>query len=82
LAANVRFAAKAHIISEMNEASFSASAAWLTQAGLAGTSIWFDACPISENDRVKIGQENARRLVNVGFEPANKIGHKRTHAPR
>jgi adenylate cyclase len=35
---NVRFAAKAYIMSGMNEASFNALAAWLTQAGLAGTS--------------------------------------------
>lgn len=27
---------------------------------------WFDACPISENDRVKIGRENARRLFRLG----------------
>lgn len=27
---------------------------------------WFDACPISENDRVKIGRENARRLFKLG----------------
>ena len=57
---------KAHIMSEMNEASFNALAAWLTQAGLAGTSIWFDACPFSENDRAKIGRENARRLFRLG----------------
>jgi len=53
-------------MSQMNEASFSASAACLTQAGLAGTSIWFDACPISENDGLKIGRENARRLFRRG----------------
>jgi gamma-resorcylate decarboxylase len=28
--------------------------------------IWFDACPISENDRIKIGRANARRLFNLG----------------
>ena len=28
--------------------------------------VWFDACPISENDRVKIGGENARRLFRLG----------------
>ena len=28
--------------------------------------IWFDACPISENDRLKIGRENARRLFRLG----------------
>ena len=28
--------------------------------------VWFDACPISENDRVKIGRENARRLFRLG----------------
>ena len=66
MSANVRFAAKADIMSQMNEASFSASAACLTQAGLAGTSIWFDACPISENDGLKIGRENARRLFRRG----------------
>ena len=27
---------------------------------------WFDACPISENDRLKIGRENARRLFRLG----------------
>ena len=27
---------------------------------------WFDACPISENDRIKIGRENARRLFRLG----------------
>jgi len=27
---------------------------------------WFDACPIAENDRVKIGRENARRLFRLG----------------
>ena len=32
--------------------------------------LWFDACPISENDRVKIGRENARRLFRLG----NKAG--------
>jgi predicted TIM-barrel fold metal-dependent hydrolase len=26
---------------------------------------WFDACPISENDRLKIGRENARRLFRL-----------------
>jgi gamma-resorcylate decarboxylase len=28
--------------------------------------IWFDACPISENDRLKIGRTNARRLFKLG----------------
>ena len=28
--------------------------------------VWFDACPISENDRLKIGRENARRLFRLG----------------
>jgi predicted TIM-barrel fold metal-dependent hydrolase len=28
--------------------------------------VWFDVCPISENDRVKIGRENARRLFRLG----------------
>src|SRR5580698_813707 len=28
--------------------------------------VWFDACPISENDRAKIGRENARRLFRLG----------------
>ena len=28
--------------------------------------IWFDACPISETDRVKIGRTNARRLFKLG----------------
>jgi gamma-resorcylate decarboxylase len=28
--------------------------------------IWFDACPISENDRIKIGRTNARRLFKLG----------------
>jgi 2,3-dihydroxybenzoate decarboxylase len=27
---------------------------------------WFDACPISENDRLKIGRTNARRLFKLG----------------
>ena len=27
---------------------------------------WFDACPISENDRKKIGRTNARRLFKLG----------------
>jgi predicted TIM-barrel fold metal-dependent hydrolase len=27
---------------------------------------WFDACPISENDRSKIGRTNARRLFKLG----------------
>jgi gamma-resorcylate decarboxylase len=27
---------------------------------------WFDACPIAENDRAKIGRENARRLFKLG----------------
>jgi len=27
---------------------------------------WFDACPISDNDRLKIGSENARRLFSLG----------------
>jgi gamma-resorcylate decarboxylase len=27
---------------------------------------WFDACPISENDRMKIGRTNARRLFKLG----------------
>ncbi len=27
---------------------------------------WFDACPISENDRTKIGRTNARRLFKLG----------------
>jgi 2,3-dihydroxybenzoate decarboxylase len=30
--------------------------------------IWFDACPISETDRVKIGRTNARRLFKLGNE--------------
>jgi gamma-resorcylate decarboxylase len=29
---------------------------------------WFDACPISENDRLKIGRTNARRLFKLGNE--------------
>ena len=29
---------------------------------------WFDACPISENDRLKIGRSNARRLFKLGNE--------------
>ena len=28
--------------------------------------VWFDACPISENDRLKIGRDNARRLFRLG----------------
>jgi gamma-resorcylate decarboxylase len=28
--------------------------------------IWFDACPISEGDRMKIGRTNARRLFKLG----------------
>ena len=28
--------------------------------------VWFDACPISENDKMKIGRTNARRLFNLG----------------
>jgi 2,3-dihydroxybenzoate decarboxylase len=28
--------------------------------------IWFDAAPISENDRIKIGRTNARRLFKLG----------------
>ena len=28
--------------------------------------IWFDACPISEHDRLKIGRSNARRLFKLG----------------
>jgi len=27
---------------------------------------WFDACPISESDRIKIGRTNARRLFKLG----------------
>jgi len=27
--------------------------------------VWFDACPISENDRVKMGMDNARRLFRL-----------------
>jgi len=27
---------------------------------------WFDACPISDNDRHKIGRDNARRLFRLG----------------
>jgi predicted TIM-barrel fold metal-dependent hydrolase len=27
---------------------------------------WFDTCPISENDRLKIGRTNARRLFKLG----------------
>jgi 2,3-dihydroxybenzoate decarboxylase len=27
---------------------------------------WFDACAISENDRLKIGRTNARRLFKLG----------------
>jgi 2,3-dihydroxybenzoate decarboxylase len=27
---------------------------------------WFDACPISEHDRMKIGRTNARRLFKLG----------------
>jgi hypothetical protein len=27
---------------------------------------WFDACPISENDHLKIGRDNARRLFRLG----------------
>jgi 2,3-dihydroxybenzoate decarboxylase len=30
--------------------------------------IWFDACPISEADRLKIGRTNARRLFKLGNE--------------
>jgi 2,3-dihydroxybenzoate decarboxylase len=26
---------------------------------------WFDACPISENDRIKIGRTNAEKLFNI-----------------
>ena len=26
---------------------------------------WFDACPISENDRIKIGRDNAMRLFKL-----------------
>jgi 2,3-dihydroxybenzoate decarboxylase len=29
---------------------------------------WFDACAISENDRIKIGRTNARRLFKLGNE--------------
>jgi 2,3-dihydroxybenzoate decarboxylase len=29
---------------------------------------WFDSCPISENDRLKIGRGNARRLFKLGNE--------------
>jgi gamma-resorcylate decarboxylase len=29
---------------------------------------WFDACPISEGDRLKIGRTNARRLFKLGNE--------------
>jgi 2,3-dihydroxybenzoate decarboxylase len=29
---------------------------------------WFDTCPISENDRMKIGRGNARRLFKLGNE--------------
>ena len=28
--------------------------------------VWFDACPISENDRMKIGRTNAMRLFRLG----------------
>jgi 2,3-dihydroxybenzoate decarboxylase len=28
--------------------------------------LWFDVCPISENDRIKIGRTNARRLFKLG----------------
>jgi gamma-resorcylate decarboxylase len=34
--------------------------------GINQAAIWFDACPISENDRAKIGRENARRLFRLG----------------
>jgi 2,3-dihydroxybenzoate decarboxylase len=27
--------------------------------------IWFDACPISEPDRVRIGRENASKLFKL-----------------
>ncbi len=27
---------------------------------------WFDGCAISENDRMKIGRSNARRLFKLG----------------
>jgi 2,3-dihydroxybenzoate decarboxylase len=27
---------------------------------------WFDSCPISENDKLKIGRDNARRLFRLG----------------
>jgi predicted TIM-barrel fold metal-dependent hydrolase len=27
--------------------------------------VWFDGCPIGENDRAKIGRENARRLFRI-----------------
>ncbi len=29
---------------------------------------WFDACPIGENDRIKIGRTNARRLFKLGSD--------------
>lgn len=31
---------------------------------------WFDVCPISENDRVKIGRDNARKLFKLGNDCA------------
>jgi 2,3-dihydroxybenzoate decarboxylase len=33
---------------------------------------WFDAAPISENDRVKIGRTNARRLFRLDRPPATR----------
>jgi gamma-resorcylate decarboxylase len=44
---------------------------------------WFDACPISENDRVKIGRTNAQRLFKLGGarEKASGAEPKR-HKPR
>jgi gamma-resorcylate decarboxylase len=32
---------------------------------MADTSLWFDELPISESDRLKIGRENAQRLLDI-----------------
>ncbi len=38
--------------------------------GIDGAAAWFDACCISEADRLKIGRTNARRLLKLDAAPA------------
>jgi len=35
---------------------------------------WFDTCPISEPDRVKIGRETAAKLFNIVATAADRTG--------